>query len=189
MKKMLLMLFGMLFLLSSCSIPVEEDTSAKSTMTETSTEMSTETTETTETTVTTEMSNKGENFWDRYGDIQENPTNLELYMESDRYSLDIKTISFDVVNLDNRNFLMDWTVSFEYYDDGEWLKLSYKDPAYAENNNKSGQFLVLKQPEGKFAKSRESIRLDDYDFTFVAGKYRIVKVVGEITLIGEFELY
>ncbi len=189
MKRMLLMLFGMVFLLSSCSTPVEEDRSAKSTMTETSTEMSTETTETTETTVTTEMSNKGGDFWDRYGDIQENPTNLELYMESDRYSLDVKTISFDVVNLDNRSFLMDWTVSFEYYDDGEWLKLSYKDPAYAENNNKSGQFLAHKQPEGKFAKSWESIRLDDYDFTFVAGKYRIVKVVGEITLTGEFELY
>ncbi|MBQ8496579.1 MAG: membrane lipoprotein lipid attachment site-containing protein [Clostridia bacterium] len=180
MKKFILISLCFVLLLSACSTSIDEEASSDPIAT-------TETSD--ESTVTTEASSGDSFFEQMYGDIQENPTNLELYIEAERYSLDTKAIPFHVINLDNRNFLLDWDVKFEYYDDGEWITLSYKDPAYAENNSKSGQFLAHAQPEGGFAKSWESITFDDYDFTFVAGKYRITKTVGSVTLTREFELY
>lgn len=192
MKKSILIFICIFLCMTSCSAPSDKETSANDTTvsetTETTATTEEETTKSAEEITTATSYDTG--FYEQmYGDVQKNPTNLELSMESDRYPLDTKSIGFHVINRDNRNFVLDWNVKFEYYDGNKWIKLSYKDPCYAENNNKSGTILAHKQPEGSFAKSWESIAFDDYDFTFVAGKYRITKTVGSVTMTREFELY
>ena len=198
MKKSILIFICVLLCMASCSAPMYEETSADS-ITSAETAQTVETTTETvgteeETTKSLEESTTGTSydvgFYEQmFGDVQKNPTNLELYIESERYPLDTKAVSFHVINRDNRNFVLDWNVKFEYYDGSKWITLSYKDPCYAENNNKSGTILAHKQPEGSFAKSWELIVFDDYDFEFAKGKYRITKTVGSVTMTREFELY
>lgn len=181
MKKIIaaiLIVFSLLSLLSCTA--VSEETTMSSTPILTTAESQEETT-------VIPSATGGNPFSFITDDVQENPQNLELLLEAERFPVETKILKVFLRNYDNRYFIADNETVLSYWNGDEWQELLIDTSKPMEDNPQ----LSLAHPNENngYSQAYLSISLTGYDFVFCKGKYRLSKTIGEKTFSVCFELY